>query len=160
MGAEKETSRDEADTTKDTTDSSSTGSLCGSGSRTVENTPDSHQCSDGDDGKDIDSARMDKTKLGAEVPNTIPILLASSSVSDGSGSGNSHVNTLESVEDCVADRAPISFEAPDRVLCEQVLRKIAELNDRLEVLSQSNNAVGFCEMPHASFDLSVEDIAG
>jgi len=155
---EKELSRDEADTTTDTTDSSSTGSLSGSGSGTSEITQDSHERFNEEGCKGVERVRTGKPELGAEIPDTIPILLASSSVSDGSGSGNSCLDTSESFEDCVAQHAPISFDAPDRVLCEQVLRKIAELNDRLEVLSQRSKMNGCHEMPPVSLDLSITDV--
>merc|ERR1711966_594462 len=143
---EKEPRHEDADTTTDTTDSSSTGSLSGSGSETDEITQDGHEQSDQE----------------KKVPETIPLLSASSSMSVGSCSGDSHVESSGIFEDCAAEHEPLSFVPTDRILCEMVLRKMAELNERLdwlEILSQSKEMNGRCETPPLSLELSaIEDV--
>lgn len=122
---EKDQSNEDIDTT---VDNSSVGSL--SRSEEVEN-------SNSSDGVHAEDSQI---KPGVQVPETIstetiPALLTSSSMSAGGSSGDDQVDSSESFEDCVTDRDPASFDLPDRVLCEQVLCKIAELNNRLDTLS-------------------------
>jgi len=159
---EKEPRHEDADTTTDTTDSSSTGSLSGSGSETDEITQDGHEQSDKEAFKGVDSVCTDEPDHEKKVPETIPLLLASSSMSVGSCSGDSHVESSGIFEDCAAEHEPLSFVPTDRILCEMVLRKMAELNERLdwlEILSQSKEMNGRCETPPLSLELSaIEDV--